>query len=221
MSYCQNCASRDAEVKAKDARIKELESLVAQFHLVMDQQEVSTATDLNAGLKEKDADIQVMARRLDEMGKREIELMGEVAAAKEEIEKMEKVIEENGHAFQKAQNETLAELSALKAKNEALVEAANEVLLSIGHGHNPTTAELQSLDDSLAPFTATHSKGDVVLCPLNCGGCGCHIDPPCSHCEEGKEGKVSPAPEDRKVFDPMGDFATAYAEAMRKREENA
>ncbi len=52
------------EIELK-ARIRELESLVAQFHLVMDQQEVSTATDLH---------------------KRETELMGEIEKLKVSLE---------------------------------------------------------------------------------------------------------------------------------------
>lgn len=28
-------------------------------------------------------------------------------------------------------------------------------------------------------------ESEIIPCPVDCGGCSCHISPPCPHCVEG------------------------------------
>jgi hypothetical protein len=32
-----------------------------------------------------------------------------------------------------------------------------------------------------------YSKKSTPNCPVSCGGCSCHINPPCSHCTDGHD----------------------------------
>lgn len=51
-------------------------------------------------------------------------------------------------------------------------------------------------------------------CPVNCGGCSCHISPPCSHCTEHEPGECDCA---ERIAEAKADAAEARADREQDR----
>lgn len=77
---------------------------------------------------------------------------------------------------------TLASISLHPSNKVALDTAGPEMWVKAHQQHALTALE------AAAKIRNTYNvEKDLIDCPDGCGGCSCHVNPPCPHCSEGHD----------------------------------